>query len=139
MSIEREVLGTVQDQKCSRHMIDETENPSSLVLEYLDDNLLDVSCRQRLDSADLKLVARTVLEALALFHENGLVHTGENAQLLGRRGNGLLMLHSSQISSLTISSSTMAPLAPALAELHWEIAATSINTIQIRTPWTPAI
>lgn len=56
-------------------MIDNIENPSSLVLEYLDDNLLDVCSRKRLESLDLKAVARTVLEALALLHENGLVHT----------------------------------------------------------------
>ncbi|KAL8708126.1 MAG: hypothetical protein Q9220_006980 [cf. Caloplaca sp. 1 TL-2023] len=56
-------------------MIDHIENPSSLVLEYLDDNLLDVSSQKRVESSDVKLVARTVLEALAVLHEKGFVHT----------------------------------------------------------------
>jgi serine/threonine protein kinase len=59
-------------------MIDYVEDPSSLVLEYLDDNLLDVSVRKRLESSDVKLVARTILEALVVIHENGFVHTGQD-------------------------------------------------------------
>ncbi|KAI4143049.1 MAG: hypothetical protein L6R39_004722 [Caloplaca ligustica] len=56
-------------------MIDDIESPSSIVLEYLDDNLLDVSIRKRVEGADVKFVARTVLEALSLLHEKGYVHT----------------------------------------------------------------
>lgn len=77
LSIEREVLGTVQNHISFRQMIDNVKNPSSLVLEYLDDNLLDVSRQKRLEGSDVKVVARTVLEALALLHENGFVHTGK--------------------------------------------------------------
>lgn len=51
---------------------------SALVLEYLDDNLLDVCGRTRLEGSEVKVVARTVLEALALLHENGFVHTGSS-------------------------------------------------------------
>ena len=58
-------------------MIDDIESPSSLVLEYLDDNLLNVCSRKRLEGLDVKVVARTVLEALAALHENGFVHTGQ--------------------------------------------------------------
>lgn len=58
-------------------MIDIVESHSSLVLEYLDDNLLEVCSRKRLGSSDLKVVARTVLEALAVLHEKGFVHTGQ--------------------------------------------------------------
>jgi serine/threonine protein kinase len=58
-------------------MIDNIESPSSLVLEYLDDNLLDVCSRKRLESSDVKVVARIILEALAVLHENGFVHTGQ--------------------------------------------------------------
>ena len=57
-------------------MIDHIETPPSLVLEYLDDNLLDVCSRERLESSDVKVVASTVLEALAVLHGNGFVHTG---------------------------------------------------------------
>jgi len=77
LSIEREILGIVQNYICIRQMIDNIERPSSLVLEYLDDNLLDVCSRKRLEDSDVKVVARTVLEALAMLHENGFVHTGQ--------------------------------------------------------------
>jgi len=77
LSIEREVLGVVQNHTCIRQMIDNIESPSSLVLEYLDDNLLDVCSRKRLEGSDVKVVARIVLEALAVLHENGFVHTGQ--------------------------------------------------------------
>lgn len=77
LNIEREVLGVVQNHTCIRQMIDNIESPSSLVLEYLDDNLLDVCSRKRLESSDVKFVARIILEALAVLHENGFVHTGQ--------------------------------------------------------------
>ena len=77
LSNEREILGIVQNHTCFRQMIDNIESPSSLVLEYLDDNLLDVCSRKRLEGSDLKLVARIVLEALAVLHENGFVYTGK--------------------------------------------------------------
>ena len=77
LSIERDVLGGVlRNHTCIRQMIDTLESPSSLVLEYLDDNLLDVCSRKRLEGSDVKLVARVVLEALAVLHEKGFVHTG---------------------------------------------------------------
>ena len=56
-------------------MIDTIESPSSLMLEYLDNNLLNVCSRKRLEGSDLKVVARVILEALAVLHENGFVHT----------------------------------------------------------------
>lgn len=73
---ERKVLESLRDHSCVRQMIDTTEDPPSLVLKYLDDNLLKISGRKRLEGADLKFVARNILEALAAFHENGFVHTG---------------------------------------------------------------
>jgi len=76
LSIEREILGIVRNHTCIRQIIDSIERPSSLVLEYLDDNLLDISSRKGLEGSDVKFVARTVLEALAVLHENGFVHTG---------------------------------------------------------------
>lgn len=76
MGIEREVLEIVRDRTCIRQMIDNIESPPSLVFEYLDDNLLDVCSRKRLEGSDAKVVARTVLEALAVLHEDGFVHTG---------------------------------------------------------------
>ncbi|KAK3178844.1 hypothetical protein OEA41_000981 [Lepraria neglecta] len=72
---EREVLEAVRDHPYVRQMIDTTEDPPSLVLKFLDENLLKVSGQKRLEGSDLKLVARNLLEALAALHENGFVHT----------------------------------------------------------------
>ncbi|KAI4267209.1 MAG: hypothetical protein LQ337_008457, partial [Flavoplaca oasis] len=89
LSIEREVLRIVQNHTCIRQMIDNIESPSSLVLEYLDDNLLDVCSRKRLEGSDVKVVARIVLEALAVLHENGFVHTDVKPDnVLINYGNG---------------------------------------------------
>lgn len=77
LSIERRTLEAVTNHTCFRQMVDSIESPASLVLEYLDDNILDVCSRKRLESPDVKVVARTVLEALAVLHENGFVHTGQ--------------------------------------------------------------
>ena len=77
LNIEREILEIVQNYTCVRQMIDIIESQPSLVLEYLDDNLLDLCKRKKLEGSDVKVVARTVLEALAVLHENGFVHTGQ--------------------------------------------------------------
>lgn len=79
MKIEREFLEIVQNHTCIRQMIDTIESDPSLVLEYLDNHLLDVCGRKRLESPDVKIVARTVLEALAILHEKGFVHTGQKS------------------------------------------------------------
>ena len=60
-------------------MIDTTEDPPSLVLKFLDENLLKISGQKRLEGSDLKFVARNLLKALAALHENGYVHTGNIA------------------------------------------------------------
>lgn len=73
---EREVLETLRDHASVRQMIDIIEDPPSLVLKFLDDNLLNVSGQEGLKGSDLKHVARSLLQALAALHENGFVHTG---------------------------------------------------------------
>ena len=82
LSIEREILGIAQNHKYIRQIVDNIDSPPSLALEYLDDNLLDVCSRKRLEGSDVKVVARTVLEALAVLHENGFIHTGQSLQSL---------------------------------------------------------
>lgn len=73
---EREVLEILHDHPCVRPIIDITEDPPSLVLKFLDKNLLKLSGQKRIEGPDLKLVARNLLQALAALHENGFVHTG---------------------------------------------------------------
>ncbi len=60
-------------------MIDIIEDPSALVLKFLDENLLKISAQKPLEGSDLRHVARNILKPLAALHENGFVHTGNIA------------------------------------------------------------
>lgn len=59
-----------------RHLIDEVKGLPLLILEYFDNNLLIESEIQKLQSSEIKHVAKVVLQALAALHEKGIVHTG---------------------------------------------------------------
>ncbi|KAK1948666.1 serine/threonine protein kinase [Colletotrichum sublineola] len=50
-------------------------NPPSIVLKYLDSDLRAESDRERLSRSDIKKVAKAVLEALSILHQDGMVHT----------------------------------------------------------------
>jgi len=73
---ERELLVRLRGQPCIRQLIDEVADPTCLVLEHLDDNLLSASSAKKQNRTDIKFVARSVLKALKVFHEAGYVHTG---------------------------------------------------------------
>jgi casein kinase II subunit alpha len=51
------------------------------LLKYLDDNLLNASNAKKLERADIKYVARNILQALEALHRRGYVHTGDSAAL----------------------------------------------------------
>ncbi|KAL2782708.1 kinase-like protein [Aspergillus keveii] len=55
--------------------VDDGLNPPSIVLKYLDDDLLRASHQQRLTPSEVKYVAKGVLSALAVLHADGFVHT----------------------------------------------------------------
>ena len=77
---ERDILLRFQSRTpYIRPLIDEVEDPSApptLILKYLDDNLLDASNNKRLTRLEVKYVAKKVLEALSVLHHEGFVHTG---------------------------------------------------------------
>ena len=77
---ERDVLRRFQGRTPSlRPLLDEIEEPSdppALVLKHLDDDLSSAAETQRLTRKEIKYVARRVLEALKVLHEDGYVHTG---------------------------------------------------------------
>ena len=73
---ERDVLKRFQTISSLRCLIDEVQDPPLLVLEHLDSNLLIESGTAKLESSEVKQVAKAVLQALAALHENGIVHTG---------------------------------------------------------------
>jgi serine/threonine protein kinase len=73
---EREMLQRFRKVPSLRHLVDQVQDPSLLVLEYLDSNLLIESAAKKLESKEVKQVAKAVLQALAALHEEGIVHTG---------------------------------------------------------------
>ena len=62
-----------------RPLIDEIDHPSTpvtIILKYLQGNLLDTSVPRLLNRRELKHVSRCVLEAIKTLHKDGFVHTG---------------------------------------------------------------
>ncbi|KAE8362531.1 kinase-like domain-containing protein [Aspergillus caelatus] len=53
----------------------EPSDPPAIVLKYLDDNLPNASVSKRLTNQEIKYVARSILEALKVLHDNSFVHT----------------------------------------------------------------
>ncbi|EZF33469.1 serine/threonine protein kinase [Trichophyton interdigitale MR816] len=76
---ERDVLLRFQHRTQSiRPLIEELEDsdtPPTLILKYLDDDVLNASDKQRLTAPEVKFVAKKVLGALAVLHDEGFIHT----------------------------------------------------------------
>ncbi|KAG5288876.1 hypothetical protein I7I50_01387 [Histoplasma capsulatum G186AR] len=72
---ERAILKTLGHQSGVRRLVDDIQNPPLLVLQYYDDNLLNYCRTKSVEGRELKTVAKTVLQALAALHNQGLVHT----------------------------------------------------------------
>jgi casein kinase II subunit alpha len=73
---ERDVLKHFYARPGIRQLLDETQNPPSLVLKHFDDNLLTASNSKRLETPKITFIANSVLEALQALYEDGYVHTG---------------------------------------------------------------
>jgi serine/threonine protein kinase len=58
--------------------IEEPSDPTTIVLKYLEDHLLNASIKKTLNRRELKYVSRCILEALKVLHEEGYVHTGKS-------------------------------------------------------------
>lgn len=54
----------------------EPADPPSIILRYLDSELLTESKKKRLTRPEIKQVANSILEALHVLHKDGMVHTG---------------------------------------------------------------
>ncbi|KAL4984446.1 kinase-like domain-containing protein [Aspergillus falconensis] len=76
---ERDVLLRFQHRTSSiRPLIEELEDfnaPPTLILKYLDDDILNASNKRQLTRSEVKFIAKKVLEALAVLHDEGFVHT----------------------------------------------------------------
>ncbi|KAK0128744.1 hypothetical protein ONS95_000699 [Cadophora gregata] len=68
---ERDVLRHFHARRGIRQLLDETQDPPSLVLKHLDENLLSASNFQSLKKTEIKFIAKRVLEALQASHEDG--------------------------------------------------------------------
>ncbi|TEA19414.1 Serine/threonine-protein kinase PAK 5 [Colletotrichum sidae] len=56
-------------------VVQEPADPPSIILRHLDSELLTESNRTRLTRAEIKNVARCILQTLSVLHEDGMVHT----------------------------------------------------------------
>ncbi|KAL4820711.1 kinase-like domain-containing protein [Aspergillus spinulosporus] len=76
---ERDILLRFQHRTSSiRPLIEEFQDsnaPPTLILKHLDDDVLKASNKQQLTNSEVKFVAKKVLEALAVLHDEGFVHT----------------------------------------------------------------
>lgn len=76
---ERDILLRFQDRTpCIRPLIEELGDstvPPTLILKHLDNDALRASNKQRLTRLEVKYVAKRVLEALSVLHDEGFVHT----------------------------------------------------------------
>ncbi|KAF7955674.1 hypothetical protein EAE96_004600 [Botrytis aclada] len=74
-----------------RPLIDEIVDPNdppTIVLKHLDEDLMTETYRKRLAKPELQFVARRVLEALQVLHKDGFVHTDVKPDnILVNRGN----------------------------------------------------
>jgi serine/threonine protein kinase len=82
-----------------RPLIDQIQDPfdpPAIVLEHLDDDVLHASAAKRLTHPEVKYVARKMLKALAVLHDDGYVHTGilslESFLITGRSTNNVYIL-----------------------------------------------
>jgi serine/threonine protein kinase len=76
---EADILKRYQSETPSlRPLVDDIHDPAdplSIVLRYLDSDVLTESNKKRLSRPEIKQVARCVLEVLRLLHKDGMVHT----------------------------------------------------------------
>jgi len=58
--------------------MDNVDNPESMVLEYMETDLRTESCKRRLSTLEIKIIAKRFLEGLSWAHSENIVHTGHS-------------------------------------------------------------
>jgi casein kinase II subunit alpha len=76
MNREAPKLRLFQGHDSIRGLVDEIEDPESIVLEYMDDDVLNLLKKQRLPKVEAKRALKVTFKALAALHEKDIVHTG---------------------------------------------------------------
>ena len=59
-----------------RQLVDQIEEPESLALEYMDNNVLYLLKKSALPRIEAKRALQAALQALVILHEKNIVHTG---------------------------------------------------------------
>ncbi|KAK1770733.1 kinase-like domain-containing protein [Phialemonium atrogriseum] len=72
---EAQMLRLFQGCDSIRQLVDQTADPESLVLEYMDNNALDLLKKKQLPRIEAKRALKAALQALAVLHDNNIVHT----------------------------------------------------------------
>lgn len=75
---EAQVLRLFQGCDSIRQLVDQTADPESLVLEYMDNNALDLLKKKQLPRIEAKRALKAALQALAVLHDKNIVHTGSS-------------------------------------------------------------
>lgn len=73
---ETQILQFFQGHRFIRQLVDQIEDPKSIVLEYMDDHALNLLKRKQLSKIEAKRALATTLKALAALHDENIVHTG---------------------------------------------------------------
>ncbi|KAL2015897.1 hypothetical protein VTK56DRAFT_4644 [Thermocarpiscus australiensis] len=58
-----------------RQLVDEVEDPRSLVLEYIDDSVFNLMKTKGLTKVDAKRALKATVQALIVLHDKNIVHT----------------------------------------------------------------
>jgi hypothetical protein len=73
---EDEVLKRFRGKSSTRQLLDEVQDPPSLILEHLNQNPMDTSNEERISRTVVKRIEQKMLEAMVAAHDENLVHTG---------------------------------------------------------------
>jgi casein kinase II subunit alpha len=74
------VLRLLKGCDSMRQLVDEIENLRSLVLEYMDDNVLNLLKKKQLARIDAKRALKAAAQALVALHGKNIVHTGKGGR-----------------------------------------------------------
>jgi casein kinase II subunit alpha len=73
---EAQMLQLFQGYDSIRQLVDQIEDSQSLVLEYMDNNVLNLLKKKQLPRIEAKRAVKATLRALVVLHDKNIVHTG---------------------------------------------------------------
>jgi serine/threonine protein kinase len=73
---EAQMLQLFQGHDSIRQLVDQIEDPESVILEYMDDYVLSLLKRKQLPKVEAKRALKATFKALTALHDKNIVHTG---------------------------------------------------------------